>query len=387
METATPSMRNYCDPFYAGLVEFGGFDRITETELYRPLPAGWVVGATDVVSSTSAIDHGRYKIVNTAGAAVIAALSNTLDHCEFPYVFGGDGASFALPPRHAATARTALAATAAWARDELGLDLRAALATIEEIRAGGADVRIARFAASADVSYAMFSGGGLALLEREMKRGRFAVAPAAPGTAPDLSNLSCRFDEIPAAHEVIVSFILVPTEDADPKAFAARVDDVLRMIAESDEAEQPMSAAPTVGWPPASLEVEARALRWRGWPLWLRRAAVGARSLGSYFAINHLKRIGPFDAGIYLRQIHDNSDFRKYDDGLKMTLDCTERFADELEARLRAAAQSGLARYGLHRQAAALMTCFVPSPLRPDHVHFIDGAAGGYASAARSLKA
>ncbi|MQT11855.1 DUF3095 domain-containing protein [Rhizobiales bacterium Sp-1] len=380
-------MRTYCDPFYAGLVEFDGFGRITETALYKPLPAGWVVGATDVVSSTGAIDRGHYKIVNTAGAAVIAALSNALDHCEFPYVFGGDGASFALPGHHADTARRALAATSAWARDELGLDLRAALTTIEEIRADGADVRIARFAASADVSYAMFSGGGLAFLEREMKRGRFAVPPAAPGTAPDLSNLSCRFDEIPAAHEVIVSFIFVPAERADPKAFSERVDDILNMIAASDEAEQPMSEAPAVGWPPAGLEAEARALRSRGWPLWLRRAAVGVRSLLSYFAIRHLKRIGPFDAGVYLRQIHDNSDFRKYDDGLKMTLDCTARFADALEARLREAADSGLARYGLHRQAAALMTCFVPSPLRPDHVHFIDGAAGGYASAARSLKA
>lgn len=387
MESATPSMRTYCDPFYADLDEFDGFGRITEMALYKPLPTGWVVGATDIVSSTGAIDRGHYKIVNTAGAAVIAALSNALDHCEFPYVFGGDGASFALPPRHADTARSALAATAAWARDELGLDLRAALATIEEIRAGGADVRIARFAASADVSYAMFAGGGLTFLEREMKRGRFAVAPAAPGTAPDLSNLSCRFDEIPAAHEAIVSFILVPAEGAGPEAFAACIDDVLRMIAESDEAEQPMSAPPPLGWPPSGLEVEARALRWRGWPLWLRRVAVGARTLVSYLTIRHLKRIGPFDAGVYLRQIHDNSDFRKYDDGLKMTLDCTERFADALEARLRAAAQSGLARYGLHRQAAALMTCFVPSPLRPDHVHFIDGAAGGYASAARFLKA
>ena len=28
------------------------------------------------------------------------------------------------------------------------------------------------------------------------------------------------------------------------------------------------------------------------------------------------------------------------------------------------------------------MTCFVPSPTRSDHVHFVDGAAGGYAAAA-----
>jgi hypothetical protein len=34
-----------------------------------------------------------------------------------------------------------------------------------------------------------------------------------------------------------------------------------------------------------------------------------------------------------------------------------------------------------------MMTCFTPSPTRGDHVHFIDGARGGYASAATALKA
>jgi hypothetical protein len=33
-----------------------------------------------------------------------------------------------------------------------------------------------------------------------------------------------------------------------------------------------------------------------------------------------------------------------------------------------------------------MMTCFTPSALRSDHVHFIDGARGGYASAAIALK-
>ena len=44
-------------------------------------------------------------------------------------------------------------------------------------------------------------------------------------------------------------------------------------------------------------------------------------------------------------------------------------------------------RYGLHEQDAAMMTCFTPSVMRADHVHFIDGARGGYASAATVLKA
>ena len=33
-----------------------------------------------------------------------------------------------------------------------------------------------------------------------------------------------------------------------------------------------------------------------------------------------------------------------------------------------------------------MMTCFTPSPVNPNHVHFIDGAQGGYALAATALK-
>ncbi len=32
------------------------------------------------------------------------------------------------------------------------------------------------------------------------------------------------------------------------------------------------------------------------------------------------------------------------------------------------------------------MTCFVPTPLMRDHMHFIDGASGGYAMAAMALR-
>jgi hypothetical protein len=81
----------------------------------------------------------------------------------------------------------------------------------------------------------------------------------------------------------------------------------------------------------------------------------------------------------------ENSDFRKYDDGLRMILDCTPSLAGELDRKL--AVAKGIAIYGLHRQNAAMMTCFAPSPRRSNHVHFIDGAQGGYAAAASAMKA
>jgi hypothetical protein len=98
-------------------------------------------------------------------------------------------------------------------------------------------------------------------------------------------------------------------------------------------------------------------------------------------------KVGGFVPKAYVQQVVENSDFRKYDDGLRMILDCTPDLERTLTERLTAAASAGVASYGLHRQDTAMMTCFTPSALRSDHVHFIDGARGGYAAAATALKA
>ena len=194
--------------FYATLPVQRGFRALMDPAQYTPLPADWTVGMADIVQSTKAIAEKRYKAVNMAGAAVIAALTNALEGREFPFVFGGDGASFAVAPGDVETARAALAATAAWANSELGLTLRVALIPIAAIRAQGSDVRLARYAPSPNLSYAMFSGGGLAWADSAIKRGDFAVAPApdggGPESWPDLTGLSCRFQEIRAMQGLVL---------------------------------------------------------------------------------------------------------------------------------------------------------------------------------------
>jgi Protein of unknown function (DUF3095) len=377
------STTNTTDSFYPTLPIRRGFRSLMDPAQYTPLPEDWTVGIADIVQSTKAIAEQRYKAVNMAGAAVIAALTNALGGREFPFVFGGDGASFAVPPRDADLAREALAATAAWADGELGLTLRVALVPVAAIRAQGLDVRVARYAPSPNLSYAMFSGGGLAWADGAVKRGVFAVAPAPPGTWPDLTGLSCRFQEFRAAQGLILSLIVLPAPGADPAAFRALTEEIVALVEASPDAGRPVPAlGPALGWPPQGVELETHTAP-GGWLQ--RRAAVLARTL-LYFLIMRVGRpIGPFVPARYMRQVVENSDYRKYDDGLRMILDCTPELADALEQRLAAAA--GTARYGLFRQDAAMMTCFTPSPVRADHVHFVDGARGGYAAAASALKA
>lgn len=373
--------------FYASLPLLGSFAALADPASYHAVPAGWVVGIADIVQSTEAIANGRYKEVNTAAAAVIAAVSNALPDRQIPFVFGGDGASFALAPEDAETGRVALSRTASWIRDNFGLTMRVALVPVEDIRAEGHDLQLARFSVSPDVSYAMFAGGGLAFAESRMKAGDFAVAPATDGTGPNLDGLSCRFAEIPSQHGTILSIIVMPTP-AGRNAFEKVVGDVLSLAAsEVDEGRPIPPGGPALVWTLKGFALETRTAAARtGRSLFSSAIRVGARQIFSYLMLLAHRPIGGFDPQRYRHQIVSNTDFRKFDDGLRMTLDCMPATADRIEAVLRQAEHDGIVNIGLHRQSAALMTCFVPSPTSPDHVHFVDGASGGYAMAAQALK-
>ena len=374
------------EKFYGSIAVFRGFASLMDPALYSPLPDDWSIGVADIVESTRAIAEARYKAVNVAGAAVIASVANALGGREFPFVFGGDGASFAVAPDDLNRAREAMAATATWVKDDLDLVMRVALVPVAAVRAQGLDVRVARFGPSANLSYAMFSGGGLGWAEAAMKRGEFAVPMAPPGTQPDLTGLSCRFEEMPSMHGLILSVLVVPARGADMNAFRKLIEDIIALVERSPDSGRPVPpGGPPLRWPPAGNELEARTKR--GGSLFRRRAFVLGYTLFAYVVMRFGISVGGFVPKTYVQQVVENSDFRKYDDGLRMVLDCTPELERALTQRLAAAASAAIARYGLHRQDAAMMTCFTPSALRSDHVHFIDGARGGYASAATALKA
>jgi hypothetical protein len=376
------------DDFYEKLPLFRDFTGVMDPSRFKPLPAGWVIGTADVVQSTKAIAEDRYKAVNMAGAAVIVAVTNALHNREFPFVFGGDGASFAVPAADAAAARQALAETATWVKEDLDLSLRIGMVPVDEIRAQGLDVRIARYAPSENISIAMFSGGGIAFADAAMKRGEIAVPEAAPGAHPDLSGLSCRYEEIPASRGLVLSLVVAPGPGVGAEAFRTAIEHTASIVGRTPGASRPVPGQRLrFTWPPAGADLEARASRKPGESVRARKIKVLAVTF-IYFVIMHFGiRVGSFVPAKYTRELIDNSDFRKFDDALRMVLDCTPELADEIEAHLKEATEQGIVRYGMHRQKAAMMTCFTPSPSRSNHVHFIDGASGGYAIAANAIKA
>jgi hypothetical protein len=369
--------------FFETLPTFEEFSGVADAQHYRPLPADWSLATADIVSSTGAIARGEYKAVNMAGASVISAVLNALGHRKIPFIFGGDGAVLAVPENALAKTREALALTQVWVKEDLRLDLRAAIVPLSDIRANGHDVRVARFQASSNVTYAMFAGGGASWAEAQMKAGKYVVPAAPAGSRPDLSGLSCRWDPIAAKNGEIVSIIVTPVAEARNAEFSRLVDDIVGIIGEQDRAGLPVPRK--FSWPPKGLNYEALASR-RG-SLWARKLYILAECLAGWAIFQTNMKVGRFDAAVYKNDVAQNTDFRKFDDGLKLTVDIAPALVKRLEERLKQAGEAGLCRYGLHRQNSALMTCFVPNPFARDHFHFIDGGAGGYAMAAANMKA
>ena len=377
---ASTPVPDRADPFFASLRVFDDFDRVADASLYAPLPPGWQIGNADIVGSTRAKAAGRAKAVNLAGAAVIAGVTNALAGHEIPTVFGGDGASFAVPPALAGRAADALAAVALWAAEDMELPMRVGMVPVEAIRAAGLDVRVARYAASPHVRYAMFAGGGMRWAESQIKLGNFRLPAAPPDARPDLDGLSCNWEAVPSTMGVILTIMVVPSRSSDDARFVALVAELNALLADRRNVKSPLPAqGPPFRFPPTGLALLALVKRRPGEWAWLRRLRLLGEALFAYVLLTRGIKVGNFDPDRYRREIVTNADFRGYDDGLRMTLDCTTAHADRIEALLVRARDQGIARHGLHRGRLAGAGEPAPAPRR----HRLTGPRGAALSRRR----
>ena len=232
--------RTWPDDFYESIPVLDNFADAVRAENYRPLPDDWVVGFADVVGSTKAVADGRYKAVNMVGAGAIAAVANALDRRPFPFVFGGDGASFAVSPSDAPAAAKALQAMAGFRARGVPFRFPGRDGSGRRNPGGGLDVRVARFAAAPPCVYAMFAGGGLTWFDAAAKRGAYALPPAEPGARPDLSGLSCRWGVAPAKHGLVLSLIVAPR--GNDARFATLINEIVKSSLAAASSERPVTA-------------------------------------------------------------------------------------------------------------------------------------------------
>ena len=368
--------------FYEDIVGFSHFNDLVHDEHYHQVPADWWVVITDVMGSTQAVQEGRYKDVNTIGAATLVALRIAIPDISIPFVFGGDGASALIPGEYRSQAAVELSALRTIAKTRFGLALRATMVSVSELTALAGPILVGKFLLGSTYPLAVFRGGALSAADELMKRDveRYEVSDS-PGAETDLRDLSCRWKEIPSAKGCVLAVLAI-----DPQGNG---EAMLHLLQEMDRILEPdtQSANPVrrdrMSYRGLWQMMTTDRLHPNGFMGWARRM-IGILVAYSLFRLGFERFSDPMKS--YTSAIPTHCDFRKFDDVLRMIVDCDAEQAQAIENLRRPRETHGLA-YGLHRNQAALMTCYVPGFGHGEHVHFVDGADGGYTMAARQLKA
>lgn len=378
--------------FYRDLQVFRDFSALARFDAYSAVPDNWMVALTDVRNSTKAVQEGRYKEVNLAGAASITGLLNAMPDLDLPYIFGGDGGTVLFPASREDAVRSVLADLRQFAFHALNIDLRTGVVSLRAIRDGGFDIRVRKFEMSSFNPLAMCTGGGLDYADAILKA-EHENAPGSPDSAGhkvrslDLEGLSCRWEPLKSQNGAIMALIVKPLGPGGADHIAQTLDN-LAQIAGSLEAEtRPVQKRNMrYRWPPRWLWFERAApnrnkksaLAWRFW-LYLETFF---QLLCERFAI----KIGSYDGENYAAELRSNSDYRKYNDMLRLVLDVSPEKADRLRQYLDKELEAGRLVYGMKLSDTAMMTCLLFSLEQSHHVHFIDAADGGLWSAAVDLK-
>lgn len=342
---------------------------------YQEIPDDWWILMTDIKGSTQAIGEGRYKDVNTLGVCAIISVQNSIHSDQFPFIFGGDGATLLVSDESQQKALKALSFTRKIAQEQFGFSLRIFSIQLKELKKLGRSIEVAVLENIEKQKVFLFKGGGITLAEKLMKsRPELELSLDYPSEGSH-DGLECRWNPIPSNRGSVLSLIINPNDhSATIEALLKEFQSILRVA-------QPVQAATIpLSWPPKHVKSEALA-KGRGFffqllislyvLLLLPLIKMGRKSKGS--AVD-----------LYLHQLQNNTDFVKKDDSLKLVLDVTPDEKARIIHRLNELNSIGKITYGYHESREALMTCMVRSS--SNHFHFVDGSDGGYTKASVMLK-
>ncbi len=381
--------------FYESLPVLERFDQVADLGMYRDLPDDWWVMVSDIRGSTVAVENGKYREVNMAGASSISCLLNMVKPAEVPFVFGGDGATACLPGELVAKVRPGLAGLRRSVKAGLGFDMRVGIVPVRDIRAAGQKVKLARFRVSPMYVQAVFVGGGLQMAELLIKNpamgAQYLVDDTAAHIEPDLSGLQCRWHTIPSRHGETLAVLVktLPKEGVSEESVYRKVLEKLAEIFGNEAEWHPVHEEKmqlSLDAAKLGAEIAIQNPQAGGFVKALNLLLVRGVVLLGRVLMNRGWYFNKTDWSKYKSNTIANTDHRKFDEMVRCILAGTRAQREELTRFLQGLRERGLVAYGIHASDSATMTCFIRE-YGGQHFHFVDATGGGYTMAAKQLKA
>lgn len=381
--------------FYRDITAVESFEEAASGAGQVNLPPDWWVVVTDVIGSTKAIDEGRYKDVNTIGASTIMAILNVDRSIPIPYIFGGDGATLAVPHCMTDGVRSALLGSKEMARQAFGMDLRIALVPVSHLTARGVATSVGKFRRNSRSSQPSFSGAGWSTAENLVKEGEGlskydVIETTICKPLADFTGFECRWQPVEARRDHKLAILVKSLEHSSEQNSKIYLDllQVIQEIYGDVKDMHPLYAGGMrLSVNPINFWSEVR-VRTRDQSLFKRLGYIVTGSLLALFSIIAFRlklNTKGFSWNGYRDELIENTDFRKFDGTMKMVVDGAHEQCRKLTQWLEDQERQGRLIYGLHQSSQAIVTCLVFSHTS-EHTHFVDGSDGGYAMAAKQLK-
>jgi hypothetical protein len=358
-------------------------DLLTEDHLFYQVPDDWHVIITDIKGSTTVVQNGLHETVNLIATGSIVAVLNICFKANItvPFFFGGDGASFIVPPSVKDAAMAALLLYRNNTRKNFNIELRTGIVDVREIYARGYELKICKFTSSGNFAIPIILGNGLNYAEKLIKGDDYLLpGHALSANELDLSGMQCRWDKIkpPENHYEVLSLIVIATDSAKQSEAFQKVISYIDEIYGAPEKRQPISVSKLkLKGTFTKLGSEIRAKFGRKAIFQLLQAWI-TTSLGYIYFQTKTGRT-------YLTRLVEMSDTLVIDGKINTVITGTGQQRLLLEKKLNQLEQSGEIIYAFYVSKESVMSCYVRD-LKDDHIHFVDGAEGGYTKAAGVLK-
>ncbi|WP_316795433.1 DUF3095 domain-containing protein [Pedobacter agri] len=352
-------------------------------DLFKEVPNDWHIIITDIKSSTQAVQAGLHENVNLIATGSIVTVLNIAfkANISIPFFFGGDGATFVVP---ASIVDKSMSALQIYRRNTLAnfnLDLRAGIVSVKEIYESGHHLNISRFSISKMFSIPIVLGDGLDYAEKIIKGENYLFSKDESSEEElDLSGMQCRWDKIqpPENSEEVVTLIAIAQDCKKQAEILSKIITQLDIIYGAPEKRQPISIPKLIFR--TSFNNLGREMRHRIGKIKFFEL-VKTWFINAYGYIYFRTESGKK----YLNQMVEMSDTLVIDGRLNTVITGTRLQRTKLEKALNQLEKNNEILYGIYVSGESVMSCYVRD-LEDDHIHFVDGAEGGYTKAAAVLK-
>ena len=358
-------------------------DLFMEEHLFYKIPVNWHVVITDVKNSTAAVQEGLHETINLVATGSIVAVLNIAYKANLtvPFFFGGDGATFIIPATILDAAMQALYLHRENTKTNFKLDLRVGHVPVAEIYEQEHVLNISKFRTAVLFDIPVLLGDGLMYAEKKIKGPDYKFAAmAAINEELDLSGMQCRWDRIkpPENYFEVVSLLVIAREGVKQSMVFKKVMDNIDAIYGTPQTRTPISIGKLkLKATLAKIGMEMRARMGGFRPFYLLTNWI--KTLLGYFYFKTKK------GKVYLHNLVDMSDTLVIDGKINTVISGTAQQRELLEAALSKIEGDGEIFYGLYVSKESVMSCYVRN-MNDRHIHFVDGAGGGYTNAAGIIK-